>query len=66
MEDLVCVGLVLIGTALVAAACFFGYLLFLRFVIIRTGSTDGLSDVAKAISAYKIPLPSRQSRRPGE
>lgn len=51
-------GLVVLGLAVVAALCFVAYLMFLRFVINKTGTTEGLPDVAKAISAYKIPLPS--------
>jgi hypothetical protein len=42
----------------ITAACFVVYLIFLAFVIVKTGSTDGLGDVAKAISAYRR-LPSR-------
>lgn len=57
-------GLVTLGVVVVAALCFVAYLLFLRFVINKTGTTDGLPDVAKAISAYKVPLPSRPSRKP--
>jgi len=46
-----------------AAICFLAYLTFLGFVIIKTGGTNGLSDVAKAIRAYKVPLLGRSERR---
>lgn len=64
VENFVYVGLVAIALAVVAALCFVAYLLFLRFVINKTGTTDGLPDVAKAISAYKVPLPTREGRKP--
>ena len=51
-----------VACASIAGVCFVSYLLFLRFVIVRTGSTDGLSDVAKAIAAYRVPLPTRGPR----
>lgn len=57
-------GLALVAVAIIAALCFVAYLLFLRFVINKTGTTDGLPDVAKAINAYKVPLVSRSLRRP--
>lgn len=49
----------MIAIAGIAGACFVAYLLLLVFVIVRTGSTAGLRDVAAAISAYKMPLVSR-------
>lgn len=55
-------GLAVIVVAGIAALCFLAYLLFLVFVIIKTGTTDGLCDVATAIRAYKVPLPSKASR----
>jgi hypothetical protein len=64
METAVYIGLVTLGVVVVAALCFMAYLLFLRFVINKTGTTDGLPDVAKAISAYKVPLPSRSGHKP--
>lgn len=57
-------GLAMIAVAVIAALCFVAYLLFLRFVINKTGTTDGLPDVAKAIKAYGMPLSSRSRRRP--
>jgi len=55
-------GLAMVAVAVIAALCFVAYLLFLRFVINKTGTTDGLSDVAKAINAYRVPLLSRSKR----
>ena len=57
-------GLAMITVAVIAALCFVSYLLFLRFVINKTGTTAGLSDVAKAMQAYKVPLVNRSRRRP--
>jgi hypothetical protein len=56
MEVAMYLGLAMVAVAVVAALCFVAYLLFLAFVIRRTGTTDGLSDVAKAIKAYRVPL----------
>jgi hypothetical protein len=39
------IGLVLVG--------FLSYLGFLGFVVVRTGRTDGLRDVAEAVKAYR-------------
>lgn len=52
-------GFAMIVVAGIAALCFVAYLVFLGFVINKTGTTDGLRDVAKAIRAYRVPLPSR-------
>jgi hypothetical protein len=57
-------GLALVAVAIIAALCFVAYLLFLRFVINKTGTTEGLRDVAKAMRAYRVPLVSRSFRRP--
>jgi hypothetical protein len=59
------IGLALIIVGALAAACFVAYLLFLMFAIIKTGGTACMSDIAKAIRAYKVPLPSwhRQDRK---
>lgn len=57
-------GLALVAIAAIAAMCFVAYLLFCRFVINKTGSTDGLRDVATAMRAYRVPLPSRPARKP--
>jgi hypothetical protein len=35
--------------------CFVTYLIFLGFVIVRTGGTSGLRDVAAAIRAFRWP-----------
>jgi hypothetical protein len=63
-----------VGTALVitgwtaiilgalAAFCFIAYLLFLAFVIIKTGGTACMTDIAKAIKAYRVPLPTWRRR----
>lgn len=57
-------GLVMVAVSIIAALCFVSYLLFLRFVIDKTGTTEGLKDVAKAMHAYRVPLVNRSSRRP--
>jgi len=45
-----------IACAGIAAVCFVLYLVFLGFVILKTGGTKGLVDVAKAMDAYRVPL----------
>jgi len=47
----------------IAAACFVIYLVFLGFVIVKTGGTAGLPDVAKAIDAYRASEPIRITGR---
>ncbi|GAB3432576.1 hypothetical protein GCM10027569_81590 [Flindersiella endophytica] len=60
MEVAVLVGLAVMAVvAVMAFLCFAAYLLFLRFVINKTGSTESLRDVATAIRAYKVPIPTR-------
>jgi len=58
------IGLTVIAVAVIAALCFVAYLLFCRFVVNKTGTTDGLRDVATAMRAYRVPLPSRETRDP--
>lgn len=58
------IGLTLIAVTIVAALCFVAYLVFLRFVVRETGTTEGLNDVATAMRAYKVPLPSRSGKKP--
>lgn len=66
METLVTnFGAAMVVMAAIAAVCFVAYLIFLGFVIVKTGSTEGLRDVAQAISAYKVPLGSRIGTRIG-
>lgn len=63
MATVVILGLAAMGgTAIAAALCFIAYLRLLRFVVTKTGSTEGMADIAKAISAYKVPLPTRRGR----
>lgn len=59
------IGLALIAVAIIAALCFMAYLVFCRFVVNKTGNTEGLKDVATAMRAYKMPLRSRPGRKPG-
>ncbi len=56
-------GWALVAVAIIAALCFVAYLVFLRFVVKETGTTEGLKDVATAMRAYKVPLPSRISKK---
>ena len=59
MLILVAVGLL----ALTLFACFLAYLRFCRFVVMKTGSTAGLRDVAVAMRAFAaLPLPRSRSR----
>ena len=57
------IGWALVAVAVIAALCFVAYLLFCRFVVNKTGGTDGLRDVATAMKAYRVPLPSRKARK---
>jgi hypothetical protein len=59
MEVAVLIALTVTAVALMAFLCFAAYLLFLRFVINKTGNTECLRDVATAIRAYKVPIPTR-------
>jgi hypothetical protein len=49
------IGLPLIVCTALIALCFVSYLVFLAFVIVRTGTTKGLPDVATAIRAFRPP-----------
>ncbi len=62
LEAVVIVGWAMVGCAGITAVSFLRYLAFLRFVIVRTGGTAGLRDVATAIRAYRARLrrPSRK------
>jgi hypothetical protein len=57
------IGLALVAMAVIAAICFIAYLLFCRFVVNKTGKTEGLNDVAAAMRAYKVPLPARSGKK---
>lgn len=57
------VGIAMLGVAIIAALCFVAYLVFLRFVVKETGTTEGLKDVATAMRAYRVPLPSRSGKK---
>ena len=57
-------GLVLAAAVpITAGLCFVAYLVFCGFVVIKTGGTEGLKDVAVAMRAYKVPLLNRANRR---
>lgn len=58
------IGVAMVAVAIIAALCFVAYLQLCRFVIKKTGKTEGLKDVAMAMRAYKVPLSSRSRRRP--
>jgi hypothetical protein len=62
VEAVVIVGWAVVIRAGIAAVSFVSYLVCLGFVIVRTGGTAGLPDVAKAIRAYRIPLPGRNRK----
>jgi hypothetical protein len=49
---------------IVAGLCFLAYVLLIAFVVVKTGSTEGLKDVAVAMRAYKVPLLNRPLRMP--
>ncbi|MDT5325775.1 MAG: hypothetical protein QOF25_2927 [Mycobacterium sp.] len=58
-------GLVLvIAVPAIAGVCFLAHLGFCGFVVIKTGGTEGLRDVAIAMRAYKVPLLGRAGRNP--
>lgn len=63
MATVIFIGLALVAVAIIAALCFIAYLLFCRFVVNKTGKTDGLNDVAAAMRAYRVPLPSRPRKK---
>lgn len=46
-----------------AGVCYLAYLIFCAFVVIKTGSTEGLKDVATAMRAYRVPLLSRTGKK---
>lgn len=51
------IGFALMVVAGIGAFCFIALLLFMGFIVIRTGDTKGLRDVAVALRAYRVPLP---------
>ncbi len=53
-------GVAIVAVAIIAALCFVAYLGLCRFVVNKTGTTDGLKDVATVMRAYKVSLPSRK------
>ncbi|BBY49898.1 hypothetical protein MARA_33660 [Mycolicibacterium arabiense] len=59
------VGLAMAAVPVIAGLCFLAYLVFLAFVVLKTGSTEGLKDVATAMRAYRVPLLSRTGKKPG-
>jgi hypothetical protein len=59
----VSIGLALIFLGAIAGLCFVVYLLFLAFAINRTGGTECMSDIAKAIKAYRVPLPTWRGQK---
>ncbi|WP_319435433.1 hypothetical protein [Mycobacterium sp. RTGN5] len=52
-----------LAVPITAGVCFVAYLVLMAFVVIRTGSTEGLKDVATAMRAYKVPLLGRTGKR---
>lgn len=58
------VGLGMAAVPVTAGICFLAYLLFCVFVVLKTGGTEGLKDVATAMRAYKPPLLSRTGKNP--
>lgn len=45
--------MIVLGLAAMVLLGFLAYLAFLAFVVVRTGDTSGLQDVAIAIKAYR-------------
>ncbi|MGW5267762.1 hypothetical protein ACWEQ4_03860 [Rhodococcus sp. NPDC003994] len=64
MEVAMWLGLAAAAVPLTAGLCFLAYLLFMVFVVIKTGGTEGLRDVAAAMRAYRVPLLSRTGKKP--
>ena len=62
MDAAVIAGSAVIACAAISAVCFLLYLVFLWFVIVKTGGTNGLLDVAKAMNAYRVPIFRRRRR----
>ena len=56
------IGLAVVLVAVVAAVCFLAYLVLCWMVVRKTGSTEGLRDVAKAMRAYRLPITSWRRR----
>jgi hypothetical protein len=54
---------VVIAWSVSALLAFFGYLLFLRSVMVRTGDTAGMRDVAVAVRAFRDLFPTRSHGR---
>jgi hypothetical protein len=55
-------GLAVAAVPLTAGICFLAYLMFMAFVVVKTGGTEGLKDVATAMRAYRVPLLGRTGR----
>lgn len=55
-------GLAAAAVPITAGLCFLAYLVFCVFVVLKTGGTEGLKDVAIAMRAYKVPLLSRSGK----
>jgi hypothetical protein len=64
VETAMWVWLALIAVPVTAGLCFLAYLVFMAFVVIKTGGTEGLKDVATAMRAYRVPLLSRTGKKP--
>ena len=53
-------GWAIVGCAGIAAICFLAYLCLLWMTVVKTGTTDGLRDVATAMRAYRLPISGRR------
>lgn len=51
------IGFALALVAVLGTFCFIAFLMFMVFIVVKTGETKGLRDVAVAMRAYRPPLP---------
>jgi hypothetical protein len=59
---MVIIGWAIVWVAVIAAICFLAYLGSCWLVVTKTGSTEGLRDVATAMRAYRLPIAGRRRR----
>lgn len=62
---MVALAMVVLGGATVVLVAFLFYLCFCTFIVIRTGGTAGLRDVAVAMRAFGVIGTLGAARRPG-
>lgn len=63
---MVALAIVVLGGAIVVLVGFLFFLCFCTFIVIRTGGTAGLRDVAVAMRAFGVIGTLSSARRPGQ